>query len=243
MKNEISEHSLLKSIILHLLPGFLVGGCYFALVPVVQANGFPSVMALLLAGIFVLIPFELGFLLFQRKATGQKFFNGVILYFRRIPIWQYFVLIPAVFVLAGLLFKAFDFTSAFLKTLFNWIPSDMFLDLGLNGNYSKSNLVLTYVLFFFLIVLILPIIEEFYFRGYLLPRMPSKLRGWTEIIHSGLFAAYHTWTPWMFVARTLGVLPLIYAVKRKENLLIGIVAHCLINSLDFFTGIFFIFQS
>ena len=118
----------------------------------------------------------------------------------------------------------------------------MFLDMGLDGNYSKSILIITYILFFFLIVLILPTIEEFYFRGYLLPRMPSKLKGWTEIIHSGLFAIYHTWTPWMFVVRTIGVLPLIYTVKRKENLLIGIIAHCLINSVDLIIGVMFVLK-
>lgn len=242
MKNGISEHSLLKSATLHLLPGLLIGGCYFALAPVVKANGFPSVMALLLAGIFVLIPFELGFLIFQKKVTGQKFFNGIILYFNKIPTWQYMVLIPTVFVLVGLLFKAANFTSTYLKTFFTWLPSDMFLDMGLDSNYSKSILIITYILFFFLIVLILPTIEEFYFRGYLLPRMPSKLKGWTEIIHSGLFAIYHTWTPWMFVVRTIGVLPLIYTVKRKENLLIGIIAHCLINSVDLIIGVMYVLK-
>ena len=73
MKNGISEHSLLKSATLHLLPGLLIGGCYFALAPVVKANGFPSVMALLLAGIFVLIPFELGFLIFQKRQPDKSF--------------------------------------------------------------------------------------------------------------------------------------------------------------------------
>ncbi len=240
MKNEIAEHSLLKSTTLHLLPGLLVGGCYFALVPLVKSNGFPSVMALILAGIFVLIPFELGFLIFQKRATGQNFSNGIIRYLNKIPTWQYFVLIPTIFILAGLLFKAFSFTSSFLKTFFSWLRSDMFLDMGLDGNYLKSKLIITYTLFLILIVLILPTIEELYFRGYLLPRMPSRLKGWTEIIHSGFFALYHTWTPWMFIVRTFGVLPLIYAVKRKENIFIGIVAHCLLNSVDFFIGLKFI---
>jgi membrane protease YdiL (CAAX protease family) len=240
MKNDIDEHSLLKSAILHLLPGLLGGACYFVFAPVVKANGFPSIMALILAGIFVLIPFEFGFLLFQKRVTGKNLFNGVVRYFKQIPVWQYFVIIPAVFILTGILFKAFSFTSGFLKTFFSWLPSDMFIDMGLDGDYKKSKLIITYSLFLILGVLILPAIEELYFRGYLLPRMPSKLKGWTEIIHSGLFALYHTWTPWMVIVRTFGVLPTIYAVKKKENILIGIVAHCLLNSVDFFLGFIFI---
>ena len=240
MKNDIAEHSLFKSVVLHLLPGILGGICYFTLVPLVKSNGFPSIMALILAGVFVLIPFELGFLILQKRASGQRLFNGVIRYFKKIPIWQYFVLIPTIFILTGLLFKAFGFTSVFLKSFFGWIPSEMTFDMGLDSGYPKSKLVITYTLFLILVVLILPTIEELYFRGYLLPRMPSRLKGGTEIIHSGLFALYHTWTPWMVIVRTFGVLPMIYAVKRKENIFIGIVAHCLLNSIDLFIGLMFI---
>jgi len=236
----LTRHSMLKSLTLHLLPGIFAGVCYFALVPLVKSNGFPSVMALILAGIFVLIPFELGFLILQKKATGQNFFYGIIRYLKKVPTWQYFVLIPSILIITGLLFKVLSFTSGFLQTFFSWLPSDMFLDMGLDGDYSKLKLTITYVLFLVLIVLILPTIEELYFRGYLLPRMPLGLAGWTEIVHSGLFALYHTWTPWMIIVRAFGVFPMVYAVRRKENILIGIVTHCLLNSIDFFIGLILI---
>lgn len=240
MKNEIDEHSLLKSVTLHLLPGILGGAGYFAFVPVVKANGFPSIMALIIAAVFVLIPFEFGFLLFQKRVTGQNLFNGVIRYLKQIPFWQYIILIPVIIILTGLIFKAFNFTSLFLKNFFSWLPPDMFIDMGLDDDYKKSKLIITYSLFFILAVLILPTTEELYFRGYLLPRMPSRLKRRTEIIHSGLFALYHTWTPWMVIVRTFGVLPVIYAVKKKENIFIGIIAHCLLNSADLFLGFIFI---
>ena len=78
MDENIKKHSLTKSITLHLLPGLLIGACYFLLVPIVRENGFPSIMALLLAGIIALIPFQLGFLLYQKHKTGENFFNGII---------------------------------------------------------------------------------------------------------------------------------------------------------------------
>ncbi|HDZ12889.1 MAG TPA: CPBP family intramembrane metalloprotease, partial [Bacteroidetes bacterium] len=68
----------------------------------------------------------------------------------------------------------------------------------------------------------------------------SNLKGWTPLIHSALFSLYHIWTPWMFVARTLGVLPLVYIVKRKRNIYLGIIVHCLLNSVDFIVGVHFI---
>ncbi len=240
MENDIVKHSLLKSIVLHLLPGLLGGIFYFAIVPFVKEQGFPSVMAISLAGIFVLIPFELGFLLYQKRLTGKNLFNGVIQYCQRIPTWQYFVWVPVVFLITGLLFTIFNFTSKFIMTLFNWMPSDMILNMGLSNEYSKTILIITYGVLLLFIVLILPAIEELYFRGYLLPRMPPNLKGWTPIIHSVLFALYHTWTPWMFIVRTIGVLPLIYMVKHKKNIYLGIIVHCLLNSVDFVIGVNFI---
>ena len=239
MENSIERHTLLKSIILHLLPGLLVGGFYFAISPFVKEQGFPSIMALILAGIFVLIPFELGLVLYQKRLKNGKLFNGVIKYCHRIPVWQYFVWGPIVLTSIGLIFTGLNFTSDFFITFFKWIPSDMFYDMGLSREFSKQNLIITYASFFLFLVLILPTIEELYFRGYLLPRMPAKLKGWTPIVHSSLFALYHVWTPWMFVARALGMLPLIYMVRRK-NIYLGIIVHCLMNSIDFIMASIFI---
>ncbi|MFP4557213.1 MAG: CPBP family intramembrane glutamic endopeptidase [Bacteroidales bacterium] len=240
MNNTIDTHTLAKSIFLHLLPGVLVGFGYFLLAPLVKQYGFPSVMALIISGVFVLLPIELGFLLHQKKITGKKFLGGIVRYQKPLKIWQYILWVLVIFILTGILFKAFGFASEFLIQFFSWIPSTHMLDMGLNGVYSKTNLIITYVLFFLFIVLILPTVEELYFRGYLLPRMPNKLKGWAIPIHSALFALYHTWTPWLIITRTIGVLPLIYFVKRKENIYIGIIAHCLINSIDLIIGVGFI---
>ena len=87
-------------------------------------------------------------------------------------------------------------------------------------------------------VVIAPTVEEFYFRGYLLPRMGYAGK-WAPLLHTFLFGIYHVWTPWMFLTRTLGMLPLAYAV-RWRNLNIGIITHILVNALDVITAISFI---
>jgi membrane protease YdiL (CAAX protease family) len=61
----------------------------------------------------------------------------------------------------------------------------------------------------FILVTSIPIVEELYFRGYLLPRL-SYLGGWAIMVNSLLFALYHFTTPWALVSRTLITLPLAY---------------------------------
>lgn len=75
MNNNPSEHSVFRSITLHLLPGILADICYYRLVPVVKSHGYPSVMALCLAGLFVLLPFQFGILIHEKKTKGVKLFN------------------------------------------------------------------------------------------------------------------------------------------------------------------------
>lgn len=240
MNNKPSEHSVIRSIILHLLPGILAGICYYGLVPVVKSHGYPSVMAMCLAGLFVLLPFQFGILIYEKRRKGGKLFKDLIPYTQPLKIWQYFVFTLLIIFLSGIAYTAFGFASDLLIPLFQWLPSGIFLDMGLDGGYGKSKLMVTYGFILIVAVIVIPGMEELYFRGYLLPRMPAKLKGWSEITHSGLFALYHTWTPWLFITRTISVLPLIYFVKRKKNIYIGVIAHCLMNSVDFFIGLIFI---
>jgi len=75
--------------------------------------------------------------------------------------------------------------------------------------------------------------------GYLLPRL-SRFGLLALPINSILFALFHVWTPWMAVARAVGLIPLIYVAQKKRNIYIGMIAHILVNSLDVVTGVMFI---
>jgi len=76
------------------------------------------------------------------------------------------------------------------------------------------------------------VLEEAYFRGFLLPRMPPSLGRTAPLVHTILFAAYHLWTPWLAPTRILGVLPLTYIALRTRSILPGIVAHITLNLID-----------
>jgi len=233
----IEKHTILQSIILHLFPGILIGIFYFLIRQPLHNFGYPSAFALILAIMFVLVPVELGYLLLKGKeATGRYTLDGLISYRTPIPWWQSILWILIALVLMAAIFTVLKpVDNVMFENLFFWMPT---LDSGLDGSYSKTALIVTYSIFIIFGVIVGPSVEELYFRGYLLPRIPVKQ---SELFHSFLFAAYHIWTPWMFVTRTIGMLPLIIAVKKK-NIYIGIIGHILLNSLDVIVGFAFIFS-
>ena len=234
-ENYVEKHTWVESIIYHIFPGIFIGIFYFLVRAPLINNGFPSIFALMLAVVFVLIPIQLGFLLYQgKKSTGKYTLKGVIKYWKPISFWQAVLWVVGVFIVVGLIFTLLKPVDHFLKSsLFFWIPD---LQSGLEPGFEKSKLILTYLFVFVFGAVLGPLTEEFYFRGYLLPRVPGKA---SLLFHSFLFALYHVFTPWMIITRTLGMLPLAYAVKKK-SLVIGIIVHVLVNSIDVITGIVFI---
>ena len=234
-ENEI--HSTTKSIILHLAPGILTGAFYFLVQEPLHRIGYPSLMALICAVIVVLVPVELGYLLYEgKKKNGRFSLQGVVLYRTPIPIWQYFLWGFAVLALMGLIFTLMKPVNTFLQqNLYAWVPV---FESGLEAGYSRGALIWTYGMLLIFGVIIAPTVEELYFRGFLLPRMRYAGK-WAPLLHSFLFALYHIWTPWMFITRTVAMLPLIYAVRRR-NLNLGIITHILVNLMDVVMGFAFI---
>ncbi len=231
------QHSIGRSLALHLGPGVLIGLCYFVLSPILRSWGYPSIAALMCTVALVLVPVELGYLLYEgRKRNGRYSLDGVVVYRVGIPLWQYFVWVPILFIVVGIVFTLMKPVDAFLhESVFAWVP---LLESGLTAGYSQGALILTYALVAVFGVVIGPVVEEFYFRGFLLPRMGYAGK-WAPALHSLLFAVYHFWTPWQLVARTLGMLPLVYAAQRR-NLYVVIIVHVLVNTLDVVTAIAFI---
>ena len=232
---EIEKHSTTQSVVLHLLPGILVGAFYFLARQPVANLGYPSIFALFLAFACVLIPVELGYLLYQgKKKTGRFTLQGIISYRNPIPWWQYFVWVSIIFVIVGAIMMLFKPVDSFLqKNLFFWMPD---VNSGLDGYYSKSILIVTYSMSLIFNVFLAPMVEELYFRGYLLPRMKGKF---AILFHSFLFAAVHVFTPWMIIARTIGFLPIIFGTTKK-NIYVGMIVHIMCNSMDLLTAIVFI---
>ena len=76
--------SLGNMILLHLFPGMLISAFVFLTAPVLIQAGFPPILSLYLAILLILIPFELGFLLYQgKKRNGRYSLDGVVLLHER----------------------------------------------------------------------------------------------------------------------------------------------------------------
>jgi uncharacterized protein len=234
---EIEKHTTAQSVLLHLLPGILIECCYLLARHPVANLGYPSVVALILAFAFILIPVELGYLFYQgKKKTGRFTLQGIISYRAAIPWWQYLVWIPIIFIAIGAIFTLLKPVDIFLQTeLFSWMPEPSY---GLDGMYSRKTLIVTYALVFIFVAVLAPSVEELYFRGYLLPRMKGK---YATLFHSFLFATQHFLTPWMLISRTLGLLPLLFGVKKK-NIYVGIIVHILCNMMNVVTGVAFMLK-
>jgi membrane protease YdiL (CAAX protease family) len=227
--------------VLHLLPGILTGAAFFLIAPITQRKGLPSLWAHGIADLFVILPFIFGVLFYEGYKRNRRLsLEGIVLYRERIPWWQYLVFVPLVFFSSAIVLLLSPVTDFISNALFSWWPEMYELTFDLRG-YSPSIMAATFTFTFLLVCLLAPIAEELYFRGYLLPRL-SRFGFWAVPIHTTLFGLFHVWTPWMFVGRAIGAIPLVYVAQRKQNIYIGMIAHILFNTLDIVTGVLLILR-
>jgi membrane protease YdiL (CAAX protease family) len=178
-----------------LLPGALATIIFIIAAPLLNSLGYPSNFAFLLAGLFVLVPFELGFLFYQgKKRNGTLSLDGIVLYREPMSLKKY-VLFAVILLLYGnfiLVVVYPPIAQMLIKNLFSWLPDWFFLSVSLE--YAKSLLLMTALLGLAVNGFVAPITEELYLRGYLLPRI-SRFKAWSPLINGGLHSLYHFWMP------------------------------------------------
>ncbi|MGD8402387.1 MAG: CPBP family intramembrane metalloprotease [Anaerolineales bacterium] len=227
------QHSIGKTIALHLIPGAAGTLSYIILAPIFIQNGYPAILALLVAVAAVILPIELGILLYQaRKASGTFSLREILPYRNPLPKWQY-VVIPLGLILWG--FLATFFTSildnAIAEAWFSWLPEWFFFsDLSQYEGVARPALMLTFYVYLIVNGVVMPFVEELYFRGYLLPRL-ERFGKWAPLINLSLFSLYHFWTPWGIISRIIWMTPWVYIVWRKRNIYLIMITHITINAI------------
>jgi len=226
------QHSAARTLVLHLLPGTLLLAFFVAVAPVVvRGFGFPPVMAIYLTIVFVLSPFELGYLIYQARMNATSLGN-IVLYRQPVPKGQLVLIVVLLFVggsVIGALLQPVDF---FVKeNLFSWLPSGYDVTYGLYGGvarFSTENLLIMWIFGLLVNVIVGPVVEEMYFRGYLLPRI-SRFGAWAPLLNTVLFSLYHFFTPFGFVSRIGSFLPVVYGAWWKRSIYVSMIVHVLFN--------------
>lgn len=222
--------SIAGTLTLHLVPGVLMTAGFIAFAPIAARLGFPPIAALMAAILLVLIPTELGILVWAARREGSTV-GSLIPYRRRIPLRTWAWLVPGLILLAFLGFGLHQaIEPALIERFFGWLPDWYVKPIAIDNvtDFSRMAWLVTFAAYFTLNGLLGPIVEEIYFRGYLLPRMDGLGR-WAPLVNVTLFSIYHLWSPWQIVARVLGLSPTVYAVRWQRNIVLGMIVHCSLN--------------
>ena len=217
---------------LHLAPGVAnLAATVLGLATLWNPSLPPELIFGVFTNVFVLIPVQLGYLYYlakKRRNPGWSL-EGIVVYRRPISWSRYLVWVPAILVPTAIIFAALEPVTHWLEAAF--VGVSIFAKYQVAGNSEVAGIVL--VANIALTGILVPITEELYFRGYLLPRMPSRFGRLKPVAHSLLFSIYHFDTPWMIPVRTLGILPLIYTTIHTQSVRPGMVVHCLVNLANF----------
>jgi membrane protease YdiL (CAAX protease family) len=225
------QHSLGMSLALHILPGIFILTLFLATAPLLMRAGFPPMLAIAIGAAFGLA-YQVWHLYNMGKKLNSKWsLKGIILYRQSMPVWQYFVLIPLFVILAFLIDGLTKPVGMALLSYLPWLPQWFEMrDASQLLGYSRPALVLTFGVSLLVNGIAAPIVEELYFRGYLMSRI-SRFGRWTPVVETALFTLYHFWQPYYWVSQFLFTLPYISAVAWKRNVRLGIVIHIALNLL------------
>lgn len=227
------QHALGKSILLHILPGFLVTIAFVVGKPLLAPTGFPLLLAFLLAILIIDIPFMLGVMLNKgKKANGHLSLQGVVLYRGKVA-WKMFlwVFIAAFVVMYLLITLSTPLNTVIAQCIFSWLPEWFFLeDATQYDGYPKNVLVFVFTLQLLITGIVLPWVEKLYFRGYLMPRI-SRYGKWAPLLGGGLFGLYHVWQLYGFIGVFLLGAGLGYIVWWKKDIRLSIGLHVFANTL------------
>ena len=217
---------------LHLGPGAVFFGFLYVLSGVFVRHGLTGYLAELIAIPACLAPMLIGIVfLWSRRAGEGRSLIRAITYRERGAAVDYIVwpfLLYAAWALSSLV--TVPLAQALETQVAGWFPpqlSTRALMSGVVGSPAAQRHA-TFVLAIVFSGVLAPVVEEAYFRGFLLPRM----RHWSwlaPVASSFLFGLYHFISPWSLPVIFVAFLPVVFVVQATKNFRIGIVVHAMFN--------------
>ncbi|MGW1743158.1 CPBP family intramembrane glutamic endopeptidase [Nocardia sp. NPDC001965] len=229
------SHPLPLSVLLHLVPGALIVAAYLLIgEPLANAVGYPAFLGWAIALCLILIPTLAGLLWLGHARNGRVSLRGVLHYTDKpLPRGKLVAMIIPLIVWMTLLSFALAPVNTFFKTFFTWLPYAGTSDNGNNSyldGYPHSIMLTTMLICLPLTGIALPLIEELYFRGFLLPRI-THLGRWAPVVNTVLFSLYHFWSPWAFLSRVVFTFPGYWSAWRHKDIRLSIGMHVGVTSI------------
>ncbi|MEV6850630.1 CPBP family intramembrane glutamic endopeptidase [Actinoplanes sp. NPDC051411] len=209
---------------LHLGPAALAFTVALVVAPLLRV---PQTFALTIAFAVVLTPLELGIL--ARAARSLREVPSVLAF--RGPLGRWRLVVPPLFAVALAMAAAWSPAGDRLGRLFAGIlPGWALPSYDATHGFAHTTLIVTMLVTLVVDGITNPLVEELYFRGYLLPRLPVSGRS-AIVVSAGLFTVQHYWQPFNWPLILTLELILTTLVVRYGKLRLGIVMHCLANSV------------
>ena len=226
-QTHIKQLSKPQAIFYHRYPGIIIVLSFAVLTPILAAHDYPPQLGILASIILVAIPLFISHLNWAKKKENRQSFWQLNGYKNKLSNGK---LVLYSLALVVFMFLVWGITQPLDKIisqkLLAWLPA--WFTVQDFQNYSREIIVLTLVVNLLVNGFLAPFIEEFYFRGYLLPRMAAWGK-WAFVLNALLFSLYHFWQPYVYLTLILSLLPMTWLVWKTRDLRLAILTHCLLN--------------
>lgn len=227
------EISLTKLLCLIFIPTSILTAIY--IITGCLQNTIPALLLFFILAAVVLFPIEIFIVLnASKKEYGSYSLQSAYSYYNKMSWWKVLLYGISLFAFAGVLSVTIapleNSLFAPISNRFAQITPEYFnwSNIEFLKQYPKGILLLTCVGYFLFNVIIGPIVEELFFRGYLTSKV-SRFGAFAPLIITVLFSLYHFWLPFNNLFRILAFYPAAFVAWKKKNITISIVFHCLCN--------------
>ena len=227
------EMSIIRLILMTIIPSAISTALYIGVG--MYMRNMPALDLFFVVAILTLFLFEMWVILSaNKKEFGKYGLQIAFLNYEKMEWWKIILYGFVLFGFAGII-------SATVAPLENWLLKDLsdklysllpvyfdWNNFELMKKYPNGMLIFTSVFYIMMNVLICPVIEEIYFRGYLTNKL-KRYGIFAPIIVAIAFSFYHWWLPFNNVFRISIFCVAAVVAYKKKNIFISIVFHCLCN--------------
>jgi len=247
---EISvRHSWTQTVLLHLLPGIPIGLAFWGVGWMMQDKfGWMAIYSLTIVAVLIEFPLLMGltrYLIHRERARGLlgDDENGLP-YRRKQPAWIWWLASVLIVLAAVLNMAATPPLTLPLRALHDAAPDWAVIGFDPSAfvralSASPEFFWVMWIASFPALMLAGGIAQEYYFRGYLLPRMP-RVGIATPVANAVLFSIFHLNSPWGIIARLPYVLIFSLIAWWRKSINVAIWIHAGMGGLLFVMGTSFL---